>query len=235
MPTKNVRRALVLGTGAAAMLIPATAGAQTRAQSPSATQAAPVHVFRDDLTPVGNNPPADAKAFLIRRPDSLTAVIVGLHLSPDVPHAIHIHGELQAANECPTAAADQNGDGLVDTLEGLPSYGPIDTTFTTSGGTSGGLGPDALDLSRAPVANAGGVLVYQRTIPIKDTVAPGEEGIPRAVADDLAHLHIVVHGADLNANGKYDFGPGTSSLSTVVGAPVPLEAELPVACGKIQG
>jgi hypothetical protein len=44
-------------------------------------------------------------------------------------------------------------------------------------------------------------------------------------------MHIVVHGNDLNGNGAYD-GP-SSSLSALIGAQVPLEAELPVACGPI--
>ena len=57
--------------------------------------------------------------------------------------------------------------------------------------------------------------------------------MPAEVADNLGRLHIVVHGADLNGNGVYDFGPGTSTLSSLAGAPVPLEAELPVACGTI--
>ncbi len=46
-------------------------------------------------------------------------------MAPELPHAQHIHGMAQAISECPTLAADDNGDGLVNTAEGLPSYGPI--------------------------------------------------------------------------------------------------------------
>jgi hypothetical protein len=134
---------------------------------------------------------------------------------------MHIHGRAQAAAECPGAGRDANADGLVDTLEGLVDYGPILVSFTTSGATGGNLLPDGLDLSRFPVANRAGLVTYSRTF-----------SIPMSVAERLGQLHIVVHGADLNGNGTYD--GVASSLSAVVGATVPLEAELPVACGPIQ-
>lgn len=220
---------LGLGLVGAGLLAAAPLGAQAGADGGGVT------VFRDSLRPVGDNPAASARGILIRRDDAVEVIVIGYGLSPDLPHAVHIHGRRQAANECPGVEADANGDGLVDTLEGVPAYGPIETTFTTSGGTSGAFGPDSLDLSRAPMANQAGVTFYRRVIPIRDEVGPGEIGIPRAVADNLANFHIVVHGADLNGTGTYDFGPGTSSLSAVVGAPVPLEAELPVACGRIRG
>jgi hypothetical protein len=96
---------------------------------------------------------------------------------------VHIHGDLQAQNECPSAdaASRRVNDGLVDTVEGLLDYGPIQVTFSTSGGTGGMTSPDALDLSRAPVADASGNLYYARTFPISDDVAA-----------NLNHLHIVI-------------------------------------------
>jgi hypothetical protein len=183
-------------------------------------------VFRADLRPVAANPStaeggtASGIAYLVRRGDRLTGVIYATGLSPNLPHAMHIHGREQAAAECPGIDRDVNGDGLVDTLEGIVDYGPILVSFTTSGGTGGNLLPDGLDLSRFPVANRAGMVVYTRTF-----------SIPMSVAERLGELHIVVHGADLNGNGRYD--GAVSSLSTLVGAPVPLEAELPVACGPI--
>lgn len=229
-PSRRVARAAAALGLAAVPLLPGAAHAQ-----PDGSARFPLEVFRDQLRPVGNNPPAHGFATLIRHGDSVRVLLVAFGLSPDLPHVMHIHGREQAANECPGIEADANGDGLVDTVEGVPAYGPIQTTFTTSGGTSGAFGPDSLDLGRAPMANRAGVVVYQRTLPVRDTVAPGEVGIPRAIADHLADFHIVMHGADLNENGSYDFGPGTSTLSAIVGAPVPLEAELPVGCGRIQG
>ena len=186
-----------------------------------------VGAFRATLTPVASNPSgpggstASGFAYLVRNGDRLTGVIYAQGLSPNLPHAMHIHGFEQAAAECPGVGRDKNGDGLVDTLEGLVDYGPIQVSFTTTGGTGGNLLPDGLDLSRFPVANRAGFLTYSRTF-----------SIPMSVAERLGELHIVIHGSDLNGNGVYD--GVRSSLSDLIGAPVPLEAELPVVCGAIQ-
>ena len=133
-------------------------------------------------------------------------------LSPNLPHLAHIHGVVQAQNECPPASAAGN-DGLIDTLDGLPSYGPILVTFATSGDTSAAAG---LNIGTAPVADANGNLFFQREIKIKGNVAA-----------NLDDLHVVIHGEDLNDNGTYD------GQASTLAPGVPLEAELPVACGTI--
>lgn len=142
----------------------------------------------------------------------LTTKINSSGLSENLPHAQHIHGEDQAKNECPPATADEDGDNLVSTLEGLPFYGPIRVSFTTEGDTSPNSG---LALDRFPVANPGGAFRYNETF-----------DIPAEVAANLDEFHIVQHGVDLNGNGVYD-GPN-SALG------VPLEAELPATCGTIE-
>lgn len=133
-------------------------------------------------------------------------------LSPNLPHLAHIHGVVQAQNECPPASAG-GSDGLIDTLDGLPSYGPILVTFATSGDTSAAAG---LNIGTAPVADANGNLFFQREIKIKGNVAA-----------NLDDLHVVIHGEDLNENGMYD------GQASTLAPGVPLEAELPVACGTI--
>ncbi|MDP8937450.1 MAG: superoxide dismutase family protein [Actinomycetota bacterium] len=198
------------------------------AQAQHGTTPARVQALRANLAPVPHDPAVDAgsnvtgRATLVRRGNEVRTILVARGLTPHLPHAMHIHGELQARNECPSLAADKGGDGLIDTVDGLPDYGPIDVSLTTSGGTSGDFA-DALALDRFPVPGRSGVLIYDRSIEV-----------PAEVAANLQTLHIVVHGADLNGTGDYDFGPGTSSLSPLVGTPVPLEAELPVACGRIE-
>jgi hypothetical protein len=134
---------------------------------------------------------------------------------------MHIHGHDEAVAECP-GVARAGEDGLIDTVDGLRDYGPIQVSFTTRGATGGNLLPDGLDLARFPVADQFGFARYQRSFSIPDNIA-----------ERLADMHIVIHGHDLNGNGTYD-GP-SSSLSSLVGAPVPLEAELPVACGSLSG
>jgi hypothetical protein len=111
-------------------------------------------------------------------------------LSPKLAHLIHIHGDLVARNECPTLAQDTNGDGLISFTEGLPKYGPVQVSFTKLGDTSPA---SAGDLARFPVANDRGRLSYERDFMI-----------PADVARRLGHLHLVVHGVDLNGNGQYD-------------------------------
>ena len=200
--------------------------APASAQGPQGSRGS--DVLRANLQPVPHDPMADAgsnvtgRAKLVVKDGQVRVSVKANGLSPNLPHAMHIHGELQARNECPSLAADANNDGLIDTLEGLPAYGPIDVSLTTSGGTSGEFS-DALALDRFPVADKNGKLRYKRTI-----------AIPSEFINALDDLHIVVHGADLNGNGAYDFEAGTSSLSGPVGADVPLEAELPVACGTIR-
>ncbi len=90
-------------------------------------------------------------------------------------------------------------DNLITTVEGLPSYGPIQVSLTTRGNTSPASG---LAVSRFPVANSAGFLRYERTL-----------SVPRSVASNLGKKAIVQHGVDLNHNGRYDFrSAGRSEL-----------------------
>ena len=175
--------------------------------------------YRAHLVPVPHDPEADsgsnvtAEAHLVARNGRVKVDLQATGLSPNLPHVAHIHGAEQAENECPgNEAADVLvDDGLIETVEGLPDYGPIRVTFSTSGDTS----PDAaLILAVAPTANAAGKLTYRRDLTV-----------PTQLQKDLESLHIVIHGEDLNDNGVYD------GRDSVLG--VPLEAELPVACGEI--
>lgn len=129
--------------------------------------------------------------------------------SAQLPHAMHIH----AGTECPPESA-AGDDGILTVLEGVPFYGGIALSLTTTGDTSAA---SALALDRFPVANASGNFVYNRTFTI------GEE-IPADLVDDITTGHIVVHGFDLDGNGQYD-----ANAPLLQGA----EATLPVACGEI--
>jgi hypothetical protein len=176
--------------------------------------------YQAALRPVPHDPQADGgsnvrgTARLSRIDGRLTVRLQATGLTPGLPHAMHIHGELKARNECPPAAADINSevtstepgipDGLLSLGEGAPFYGPIQVSFTTTGDTSASSG---LVLERFPVADADGNLSYHRTFQI-----------PHKTAAKLKRLHIVVHGLDLDRDGAY------SNL---------MEATLPVACGGI--
>ena len=179
-------------------------------------QAAFAQAFQAELDPL-NNSGASGMANLALEGDQLTADIASEGLAPGLPHAQHIHGFEDAISECPTILNDQNGDNLVNTTEGEPSYGPILTSFTTEGDTSPESG---LAVDRFPVANEDGTLAYDRTF-----------GVPTNVADRLVDFAVVQHGVDLNGNGVYDEeAAGPSDLDPSL----PQEATIPANCGVIE-
>src|SRR5215204_6170218 len=136
-------------------------------------------------------------------------------LAPKLPHAQHIHGFKKALSECPTLAAS-GSDNLFTTVEGLPSYGPIQVSLTTRGDTSP---KSALAVDRFPVANAKGSVQYERSF-----------SVSADVAKNLGKKVIVQHGVDLNDNGRYDFkAAGKSELDPSL----PQEATIPATCGVI--
>ena len=173
--------------------------------------------FEAVLNPIPHNTVADGGSNVTgtaRLTVDGTRVHVIIHvrgLTPNLPHAMHIHGILGDANMCPPPSADANGDGLISLEEGAPFYGPVNTSFTTSGDTSAA---SALALERFPVADNHGNLNYNRTFTI-----------PQNVLDSLGSLHIVVHGLALDGNSEGPVG-GYDTL---------FEAVLPVACGTISG
>jgi hypothetical protein len=127
------------------------------------------------------------------------------------PHVQHIH--IGAQGQCPSTAADKNGDGVVSTTEGAPFYGGIGATLSTSGDTSPAAG------TTLTVAPAGASTDYNRTITLDaKTLASLKAGT--AV--------VVVHGLD----------PATLSTtaqgekSDLVPA-LPLAATSPALCGTL--
>ena len=205
-----------------ALAVPATAGHDG---NPSAK----VATYTYDLDEVADNAPGDVDGTvrLTALPNGKIQVKVqATGLAPNLAHAQHIHspedGDDLARGECPTIEADGNldrpVDGLIDTVEGVPAYGSVRQSLTTSGGTGGA---DALALDRFPVADAEGNLEYERTF------TPTDE----RVWSQLGDVEVVVHGIDLNGNGAYDFDAGPSSLSPAA----PLEATIPVLCGGVGG
>ena len=177
--------------------------------------------YRATLSPVPHDRAADgastatARAKLTLHGDTLSVKLKARGLSPNLPHAAHIHGkDHPEVATCPGADRRVGGvsDSLIETADGLADYGPILVSFTTSGDTSPASG---LALARMPIAEDNGKFTFRRDIQV-----------PSEVADHLDEKHIVIHGHDIDGDGSYDPGP-----ITALGAP--LEAELPVACGEI--
>jgi hypothetical protein len=130
-----------------------------------------------------------------------------------LPHAQHIHFGAKARNECPTAA-DAGSDHQLTTVDGLPAYGPVRVSLTTSGNTGA---KSALAVDRFPAA-PNGTIRYNRQVRTSKAVA-------HAIREGKGVY--VVHGVDYNGNGTYDFkGNGKSDLDPSL----PAEATDPAAC-----
>jgi hypothetical protein len=129
---------------------------------------------------------------------------------PEGIHPQHIH----AADRCPTAAADVNGDGIVDVIEGLPFYGPIlvpldgDISNTTS------------EIPTFPFGMGDrGTYHYEASTVLHEL----EASIGAAL--NLPTRHVVVHGVDLAT-------PLPASVQSLPG--LPAQVTLPIACGEIR-
>ncbi|TFB56910.1 CHRD domain-containing protein [Cryobacterium sp. Sr3] len=155
-------------------------------------------------------------------------------LTPDAPHAQHIHYGNQAMMECPTIALDSNGDGRLNTVEGIPAYGPVVVSLTTTGDTSPA---SFLDVTRFPVSESGSYHYSRDNLHITKVAGtgypgPNETGTAKEIADSIREGEgvVVIHGVDYNGNGEYDFSQGPSELDPNL----PAEATDPAACGILE-
>ncbi|WP_433605300.1 hypothetical protein ACQP2P_26950 [Dactylosporangium sp. CA-139114] len=157
----------------------------------------------------------------------LKIAIKSTGMTPNSPHAQHLHGSAAGVDfHCPTMAADTNHNGYLSVEEGLPMYGDIFVSLTTTGDTTKASG---LAVDRFPTADANGNLSYERTIPAAQ--------LPAGTIAHLMDLHIVQHGIDANHNGKYDLdGLGESTFAKSLGVPnIPEEATDVATCGMVAG
>ena len=213
----KVTAPLALGAAAALSLVSATAAQAAHDDNPSPKVASYSYSMDPVQAASVPNSQASGTTRVKRLPNGKVQVkVTATGLMPNAPHAMHLHGVDGPATDqgCPGPSADTDGDGYVTVVEGVPFYGSILTSLTTSGDVSPS---SALDLDRMAVADANGTLEYSRTF---------SQGSAMANADTV---QVVVHGIDINGNGAYDFDAGPSSL----GAAFPLEATIPVLCGGI--
>lgn len=127
------------------------------------------------------------------------------------PHVQHFHDG--GAGQCPTMSADKNHDGVINTTEGQPAYGPIGTTLSTKGDTSPKAGTN---IKTAP---AGASTSYTRTITVTSDVA---HNIRRGNAV------VVVHGLDPATLSKQAQGEKSDLVPSF-----PLAATSPTLCGVL--
>ena len=156
-------------------------------------------------------------------------------LTPNAPHAQHIHYGEQALNECPTLALDANADGRLTTLEGVPAYGPVVVSLNTTGDTTPA---SFLDVTRFPVSLDGSYDYSRDNIEFTDVAGtgyPGANGLGTAkqIADAIRAGEgvIVIHGLDYDGSGAYNVSDreGASELDPNL----PAEATDPAVCGLL--
>jgi hypothetical protein len=148
-----------------------------------------------------------SQATITEHTDGLAATFSG---NP-YPHVQHIH--INGKGTCPTPAADINNDGVVNTTEGGPSYGPIGTTLSTSGPTNPAAG------TVLNIAPSGAGFDYSRTITLDAATLSALQANTGVV---------VVHGLDpatLSAKAQ-------AEKSDLVPA-LPLAATSPALCGPL--
>jgi hypothetical protein len=127
------------------------------------------------------------------------------------PHVQHIH--IGAKGECPTTAADTDGDGVISTTEGGPSYGAIGATLSTSGDTSPAAG------TTLEVAPSGGSYSYERTFTLDDATLSSLKAGTAVV---------VVHGLD-----PATLPTAAQSKPSDLVPSLPLAATSPALCGTL--
>ena len=220
--------------GGVLFTVPAASAEQDTSQNRGSAKTVSLRAQLGELNGSG----ASGTAFATVRNQKIRDIsVMAQGLSPTgamAPHAMHIHYGDTARNECPTLGMDDtDGNGLLNTVEGVPAYGPIVTSLTTSGDTSPASG---LAVDRFPTANAQGFLSYSRsTIEFTDVAGTGPgggTGTAKTIADSIRDGEgvVVIHGVDLNRNGMYDFeAAGASELDPSL----PQEATAPAACGVL--
>jgi len=134
------------------------------------------------------------------------------------PHVQHIH--INGQDQCPTASADANHDGVLSTVEGQPAYGAIGTTLSTSGAT------DTSTATNVLVAPGGGSFTYKRTFTINSATLS-------AIQNNKAV--IVVHGLNPANAPKASLTTPNSLGVTLPGASkkLALIGTAPALCGVL--
>lgn len=225
-----------LGTSVIAMVAAASLGggsASAHIPPASAGQGAARTVTLNAQLHEVNNSGASGTATTVVRNQTIQHIEVhAMGLTPNAPHAQHIHYGQQALNECPTLAQDANGDGRVNTVEGLPAYGPVVVSLNTTGDTRPA---SFLDVTRFPVSDNGSYHYSRDNIKftrVAGTGYSGGGGTAKQIADSVREGEgvLVIHGVDYNNNGMYDFGAGASELDSSL----PAEATDPAACGVLE-
>ena len=225
----------ILGASTVALLAAATLGSgAAQAHSPEHGGGDKTVSLSAELTELNGSGASGTATATVRNQRIKHIEVHASGLSPNAPHAQHIHYGNQALNECPTLAQDSNGDGRLNTVEGIPAYGPVVVSLNTTGDTTPA---SFLDVTRFPVSESGSYHYSRDNIRITKVAGtgypgPGGTGTAKEIADSIREGEgvVVIHGIDYNGNGEYDFSRGVSELDPNL----PAEATDPAACGILE-
>lgn len=225
----------VIGVSTVALLAVASLGAgAAQAQGKDNRGAAKTVTLSATLTELNGSGASGTATAEVRNQKIRHIEVHASGLTPDAPHAQHIHYGEQALNECPTLALDSNGDGRLNTVEGVPAYGPVVVSLNTTGDTTPA---SFLDVGRFPVAEDGRIDYSRDNIEFTDVAGtgyPGADGTGTAkqIADAIRDGEgvVVIHGVDYDGDGAYGFSRGASELDPSL----PAEATDPAACGVLR-
>ncbi len=230
---------VALGASTLALLAATCLGAgAAQAQGPSSSGgrgAEKTVTLSAELTELNGSGASGSATAVVRNQKIRHIEVHAEGLTPDAPHAQHIHYGEQALNECPTLALDSNADGRLNTVEGVPAYGPVVVSLNTTGDTTPA---SFLDVTRFPVAEDGRIDYSRDNIEFTDVAGtgyPGADGTGTAkqIADAIRDGEgvVVIHGVDYDGNGMYNFSSpeGASELDPSL----PAEATDPAACGVL--
>lgn len=150
--------------------------------------------------------------------DQIAISIDARDLPPGMMHLQHFHGfadNHQAT--CPTAAADVNGDGIVDLIETEPMSGTTMVPFQSD--------PVSMVIvtDTYPKASAAGSYDYRKTVSLSALTKAFEKSF-HSTALDLDRRVVFIHGVPPSTK----LPRTAASLGTI-----PAQVTLPIACGEI--
>lgn len=160
--------------------------------------------------------------------DQIDVVVNATGTDPNIMHMAHIH----KGNRCPnTITDDVNRDGVLDVIEGVPSYGPILVAFGTNLSSLA-----QAQAGGAPMADATGTFNYRGTGSFSALVAdlhnradlPAATGVGKLAPNEdfVPEMGvIVVHGVSQST-----VLPAT--VATVTG--LTPQGSVPILCGRLQ-
>ena len=228
---------MTLGTSALALSAIALVGAVPAgahgSDSASGRGGARTVSLSADLSELNGSGASGSATVIIRNQKIQHIEVHATGLSPDAPHAQHIHYGNDARNECPTLFDDSSGDGRINTVEGLPAYGPVVVSLTTTGDTSPA---SILAVDRFPVSEDGSYHYVRSNIAFTDvsgTGYAGGGGTAKQIADSVREGEgvLVIHGIDYDGSGGYSLSSeGASELDPSL----PAEATDPAVCGVLR-